>query len=191
LVLTDAQKQQVAIADSVSGAFGDFFMGLVDGTTSAKDAFRSMATDIIQQLYRILVVEQLVQSIKGAVTGAFAPASAAGTEGTVAPPKRPTKIFGKYEGGGYTGSGPRSGGLDGKGGFMAMLHPRETVVDHTKGQGAGGDVNIVQNFSFSANGDDSVRKIIAQAAPQIAKMTQQQIVDSRRRGGAMKAAFGG
>jgi len=189
--LTDAQKQQVAIADSVSGAFGNFFMDLVDGTTSAKDAFRSMAADIIQQLYRILVVEQLVQSIKGAVTGAFAPASAAGTEGTVAPPKRPTKIFGKYEGGGYTGSGPRSGGLDGKGGFMAMLHPRETVVDHTKGQGAGGDVNIVQNFSFSANGDDSVRKIIAQAAPQIAKMTQQQIVDSRRRGGAMKAAFGG
>jgi hypothetical protein len=189
--LTDAQKQQVAIADSVSGAFGDFFMGLVDGTTSAKDAFRSMAADIIQQLYRILVVEQLVQSIKGAVTGAFAPASAAGTEGTVAPPRKPTKIFGKYEGGGYTGSGPRSGGLDGKGGFMAMLHPRETVIDHTKGQGSGGNVNIVQNFSFTANGDDSVRKIIAQAAPQIAKMTQQQIVDSRRRGGAMKAAFGG
>ena len=189
--LTDVQKQQVAIADSVSGAFGDFFMGLVDGTTSAKDAFRSMAADIIQQLYRILVVEQLVQSIKGAVTGAFAPASAAGTEGTVAPPRKPTKIFGKYEGGGYTGSGPRSGGLDGKGGFMAMLHPRETVIDHTKGQGSGGNVNIVQNFSFTANGDDSVRKIIAQAAPQIAKMTQQQIVDSRRRGGAMKAAFGG
>ncbi len=189
--LTDVQKQQVAIADSVSGAFGDFFMGLVDGTTSAKDAFRAMAADIIQQLYRILVVEQLVNSIKGAVTGAFAPASAAGTGGSVAPPRRPTGVFGNYDGGGYTGSGPRSGGLDGKGGFMAMLHPRETVVDHTKGQGAGGDVNIVQNFSFSANGDDSVRKIIAQAAPQIAKMTQQQIVDSRRRGGAMKAAFGG
>ena len=185
--LTDAQKQQVAIADSISGAFGDFFMDLVDGTTSAKDAFRAMAADIIQQLYRILVLEQMVQSIAGAITGAFNPASAAGTKGTVAPPKAPRK----YEGGGYTGSGPRSGGLDGKGGFMAMLHPRETVVDHTKGQGAGGDINIVQNFSFSANGDDSVRKIIAQAAPQIAKMTQQQIVDSRRRGGAMKAAFGG
>ncbi|MDP9891227.1 lambda family phage tail tape measure protein [Variovorax boronicumulans] len=44
----------------------------------------------------------------------------------------------KFDGGGYTGSGPRSGGLDGKGGFMAMMHPRETVVDHTKGQSAGG-----------------------------------------------------
>jgi len=37
-----------------------------------------------------------------------------------------------YAGGGYTGSAPRSGGLDGRGGFMAMLHPRETVIDHTR-----------------------------------------------------------
>ena len=37
-----------------------------------------------------------------------------------------------FAGGGYTGSGARSGGLDGKGGFMAMLHPQETVTDHTK-----------------------------------------------------------
>ena len=37
-----------------------------------------------------------------------------------------------YAGGGYTGDAPRSGGLDGQGGFMAMLHPQETVVDHTQ-----------------------------------------------------------
>ena len=35
-----------------------------------------------------------------------------------------------YEGGGYTGDAPRSGGLDGKGGFLSVLHPQETVVDH-------------------------------------------------------------
>jgi tape measure domain-containing protein len=40
-----------------------------------------------------------------------------------------------FEGGGYTGSAPRTGGLDGRGGFMAMLHPRETVVDHTRARG--------------------------------------------------------
>jgi len=153
--LTDAQKQQVDIADSISGAFGDFFMDLVDGTTSAKDAFRAMAADIIQQLYRILVLEQMVQSIAGAITGAFNPASAAGTKGTVAPPKAPRK----YEGGGYTGSGPRSGGLDGKGGFMAMLHPRETVVDHTKGQGAGGTV-VNQVFNISANTSDDTKSLL-------------------------------
>jgi len=187
--LTDAQKQQVAIADSISGAFGDFFMDLVDGTTSAKDAFRAMAADIIQQLYRILVLEQMVQSIAGAITGAFNPASAAGTKGTVAPPKAPRK----YEGGGYTGSGPRSGGLDGKGGFMAMLHPRETVVDHTKGQGAGGTV-VNQVFNISANTSDDTKRLItqtiAQASPAIINQSVGAVMNQRRRGGAMKSAFG-
>lgn len=46
------------------------------------------------------------------------------------------------DGGGYTGDGARSGGLDGKGGFLAMLHPQETVTDHTKGQSAGGSVDV-------------------------------------------------
>ncbi|NKX40357.1 phage tail tape measure protein [Rhodobacteraceae bacterium R_SAG2] len=43
-----------------------------------------------------------------------------------------------FDGGGYTGSGPRVGGLDGKGGFLAMLHPQETVEDHTRSNRSGG-----------------------------------------------------
>lgn len=50
-----------------------------------------------------------------------------------------------FDGGGFTGYGPRAGGLDGKGGFMAMLHPNESVLDHTKGQRLGGDVQVVVN----------------------------------------------
>jgi hypothetical protein len=45
-----------------------------------------------------------------------------------------------FEGGGYTGNAPRSGGLDGRGGFMAMLHPRETIIDHTQAAAGGGGV---------------------------------------------------
>jgi len=58
-----------------------------------------MAADIIQQLYRILVVEQLVQSIAGIITGGFAPASSQGR--SYAPPVAPrgNSIF---DGGGYT-----------------------------------------------------------------------------------------
>ena len=37
-----------------------------------------------------------------------------------------------FAGGGYTGYGPRTGGLDGMGGFPAILHPNETVIDHTR-----------------------------------------------------------
>ena len=41
--------------------------------------------------------------------------------------------FGKsFAGGGYTGSSPRAGGIDGQGGFPAILHPQETVIDHTR-----------------------------------------------------------
>ena len=46
------------------------------------------------------------------------------------------------EGGGFTGYGSRTGGIDGKGGFPAILHPNETVIDHTKGQSMGATVNF-------------------------------------------------
>lgn len=41
-----------------------------------------------------------------------------------------------FEGGGWTGNGSRVGGLDGKGGYLAMLHPREFVTDTTKNGGS-------------------------------------------------------
>jgi len=48
-----------------------------------------------------------------------------------------------FDGGGSTGAAPRSGGLDGKGGFLAMMHPQETVIDRTKGgTGGGGAVHL-------------------------------------------------
>jgi len=51
------------------------------------------------------------------------------------------------DGGGFTGGGSRMGGLDGRGGFLAMLHPQETVMDHTKGQSQAVSVN----FTIQAN----------------------------------------
>ena len=47
-----------------------------------------------------------------------------------------------FDGGGFTGSGARAGGVDGKGGFPAILHPNETVIDHTKGQTVAPPINI-------------------------------------------------
>lgn len=49
-----------------------------------------------------------------------------------------------FDGGGWTGDGPRSGGLDGKGGYLAMVHPREFINDTTTGGGGGMVVNISQ-----------------------------------------------
>ena len=186
--LTDVQKQQVEIADTVSGAFGDMFMNMIDGTVSAKDAFRAMAADIIRELYRIMVVEQMVQSIKGAILGGFAPAPSQGR--SYAPPVAPRGNLLNLDGGGYTGSGPRSGGLDGKGGFMAMLHPRETVVDHTKGQGVGGDtITVNQNINVTTGVQQTVRAEVMGLMPQIAEASKAAVLDAKRRGGAFGKAF--
>ncbi len=75
-----------------------------------------------------------------------------------------------YAGGGYTGDGARSGGLDGMGGFPAMLHPNETVVDHTAGQGIGGGVT----FQVTINAPNSTRD----AAPSIAEAVRKQLPDA-------------
>jgi len=37
-----------------------------------------------------------------------------------------------FEGGGKTPDGARTGGVDGRGGFYAILHPQEEVIDHYK-----------------------------------------------------------
>lgn len=44
-----------------------------------------------------------------------------------------------FDAGGYTGSGPRSGGLDGKGGFLAVMHSNEDVRPRRGGAPHGGD----------------------------------------------------
>lgn len=46
------------------------------------------------------------------------------------------KGFNSFDGGGWTGNGPRIGGLDGRGGFLAMMHPQERVYDEYRGQRA-------------------------------------------------------
>lgn len=82
-----------------------------------------------------------------------------------------------YEGGGFTGSGSRSGGMDGKGGFMAMLHPNETVVDHTKGQSSGGVV-FAPVINVDARSD---RADIMRTITQAVQNGQAQLVDTLSR----------
>ena len=62
-----------------------------------------------------------------------------------------------FEGGGFTGRGARAGGADGKGGFMALLHPNESVIDHSKGQGGG--VTVINNVDARGSGADVEQKI--------------------------------
>ena len=83
-----------------------------------------------------------------------------------------------FDGGGFTGMGARAGGIDGKGGFPAILHPNETVIDHTRGQGQG--ITIINNIDASGNQD--VDEKIAIAVTQSSRQTVEQVHNMMRRG---------
>jgi hypothetical protein len=81
-----------------------------------------------------------------------------------------------FDGGGFTGGGARAGGVDGKGGFPAILHPNETVVDHTKGQGMGVSVN----FNIQANDTAGFDRLLQSRRGQIVSMINQAVNDRGR-----------
>jgi len=101
---------------------------IVDSLKAGKLEFKNFADYVVEQLLRIAIQQMILKPITGKFESFF--------EG-----------FGDFfkssnEGGGYTGMGARAGGIDGRGGFPAILHPNETVIDHTKGQGMGATVNF-------------------------------------------------
>ena len=92
-----------------------------------------------------------------------------------------------FDGGGYTGSGTRTGGIDGKGGFAAILHPNETVIDHTKGQqgeaGTSQGIVINQSFNVSAGVQGTVRAELENMMPLFIEQAQAAVLGARIKGG--------
>jgi TP901 family phage tail tape measure protein len=148
----ELQNQQPFIADFKSSIL-DAAMGGVNSFDALRDA---------------IIRAGLEYALFG--TGQFAPKGGSGFGG----------LFGgvmkalSFDGGGFTGSGPRSGGMDGRGGFPAILHPNETVVDHTRGGSSGNqslNVTVTMDPSTGALGAfvrDQAGRIVAQATPGIA-----------------------
>ena len=193
-LLEELEEHQKNVADTIANSMGDALTSIVDGTKSVSDAFKDMARAIIAELYQIYVVKQITGMISGGI-GSFmgfnASASANGnvfSNGNLVP----------YADGGVVGGPTYFPMNDGRTGLMGEAGP-EAIMPLKRGkdgklgvqaEGGAGDVIIHQNFNFQANGDESVKKIIAQQAPAIANMTKKQILDDRRRGGQMKQAFG-
>ena len=90
--------------------------------------------------------------------------------------------FPTFDGGGFTGAGSRSGGVDGKGGFMALLHPNETVIDHTKGQSSGGSVTVNQYFTV---GDVPTVSMVKRAVADSERRIAGALGRSKQYGGAL------
>jgi hypothetical protein len=169
--ISEVQKQ---IGESIKSSMEDAFMGIVDGTTSAKDAFRSMAAEIIKELYRVLVVQRLVGQI-GSATSA-----GTGLLGGIG------RLFGmRAMGGPVTGGQP----------YMVGERGPEIIVPSRNGsvvpnnQLGGGGVTVVQNINITTGVQQTVRAEIKSLMPQIADSAKRAVLDAKQRGGSYGSAF--
>jgi len=167
---------QQQIAGTIQSSMETAFMSMVDGTATVKDAFRSMARDIIAELYRVLVVQQMVGAFKtggGGILGAIAP------------------IFGRASGGTVMSNTPYLVGENGPEIVVPRNRGHVMNADLTaKAMGNSGAINVVNNINVTGGSDPAaIRMEVAKLMPQITNATKSAVIDARRRGGQMKAAF--
>lgn len=172
--LNRVAEMQKQISDSIKSSMEDAFMGIVDGTKSAKDAFKSMAAEIIKELYRVLVVQQMV--------GQLGTATQAGTGllGGIG------RLFGMRAMGGPVTSGQP---------YMVGERGPEIIVPSRNGnvvpnnQLGGGGVTVNQTINITTGVQQTVRAEIKSLMPQIADSAKAAVLDARRRGGSYGSAF--
>lgn len=127
------------LGQSISQSFSKSFKGLVRGTSSFKDAMFGILDTILDKMTDLLlnpIFDAIGNSIAGGISGIFG-----GGIGS----------FLSFNGGGFTGRGARVGGMDGKGGKLAMVHPNETVIDHTQSVPFGSTSTVGKSVTMMVN----------------------------------------
>lgn len=183
---TEAEDRRQSLMQTVNDSIEEGLMSLITGASSVEDAFLGMIRSILEEIARQAIVEPIA---KGITSFLFNANGNAFNGGRVVP----------FADGGVVSSPTAFPMRGNQTGLMGEAGP-EAIMPLKRGKGGklgvsveGGKeqpVVVNQSFNFSANGDDSVKRIIAEQAPAIANLTQRQIMDQRRRGGALKGAFG-
>ena len=154
----------VGAFDRAADAFATF---VTTGKLNFSDLISSMAADIARLAFQEHIGGPLAGLVSGWLSGGTGDALSAalvnaGVPGVVS-----------FDGGGHTGFGARSGGLDGKGGMMAMVHPNETITDNTKrGQNAAQGVVVgvdPRNGNITAYVDGRIGQMLPAAFEQYSR----------------------
>ena len=162
--LKELKTQADMVRDALSSSIESAMMSMIDGTKSVKDAFKAMAVDIIKELYRIYVVQQITGMISSKLGGA-GPA--------------PAGSFKPKANGGPVSAGGRY--IVGERGPEVFTPAMSGTITPNSGGGSG--TTIVQNINVSTGVQQTVRAEIRQMMPQIADSAKGAVLDAKRRGG--------
>jgi len=160
------------VASAIETGFEDAFMSLLDGTENAKDAFRSMARQIIAELYRVLVVQRLVGSFG---TSSTAGSGILGALGNAFPALKGAASGSYVQAGQATVVGEHGREL-----FVPPVNGRilNAAQAQNMANGNGGGVTVNQNITF---GSGVSRAEIQQMLPKIVETTKAAVFDAQRR----------
>ena len=163
---------------TLESAFEDTFMAAIDGASSFKDVLRSSAQQIIRELYRVLVVQRLVN----AAMGFLGVSTGNPTVGSVP---------GNAAGGAVYAGQPTMVGEHGRELFVPSTSGRILSVPQSKAAlgGSGEGVTVNQTINITTGVQQTVRNEIKTLLPQIAETAKSAVADSKRRGGSYGRAF--
>jgi hypothetical protein len=180
------------LKESMGSSIETFFMDVTKGTKSVSDAFKVMASDIIEEMYRVMVVQQWVSQIMKTLS--FFIGSPVGST---------TDILGAVSGARAKG-GPVKGGetyLVGEEGPELFTAPKSGQIvpngAFSTGSGSGGTgtggsaapVVIEQHFHMSLGVSQTVQAEVMRMMPVFRRQAEAAIIDAKRRGGATGAQF--
>ena len=172
----DLNKSLENVAVSGLRNLEDSLLGVMNGTMSVKDAFRSMATSIINDLIRIQIQRSITGPLADALGGLF------GGFGKATVPT------GKAIGGAVSRGSPYMVGE--RGPEMFIPNSSGAIVPNDKLGGSGqGAVIVNQTINLSTGVSQTVRTEIMAMLPRIVESTKAAVVDARLRGGTFAKAF--
>lgn len=151
----------------------DAFAGMVTGTMSAKDAFRSMANSILSDLARI-AARKALGSIMGGMGGGGNPLGA---------------LFGGFRANGGAVTAGKAYMVGERGAEMFVPNQSGTIVPNNA-MGGGGGVTVNQTINLSTGVAQTVRTEVMNMLPQIQNAAVSGVLDAKRRGGSFGTAFG-
>lgn len=189
----DYEKAMEQVSNTAMSSMEDAFMSILDGSKSASDAFKDMARAIIAEAMRMLVIRPLLQGLFGGAGGG------GGFLGGLLNANGNAFIGGNvtaFANGGVVGGPtmfPMSGGrtgLMGEAGPEAIM-PLKRTSSGKLGVVAegGGAVTVNNNIHVQGDNPAAIRQEIAKLMPTITEATKAAVIDARRRGGQMRAAF--
>jgi hypothetical protein len=190
-ILTRADDMQKSF-EAIGTAVSDSFKGMLTGAASFKDAMKGIISAVIDELFRLFVVQQIVGIVSGALGGLKPGGASGGAFGSSTGNFLPGIPANAY-GGSVTGNKPTLVGE--RGPELFVPSGNGTIIPNSNMRGGGGGGSPI-SISVDARGSNDpaavraqVQQGILEAAPAIIAAAEARTISSMRRprlGGAMQ-----